>query len=130
MGATKLFMLVDDNDVDLFLNKKLLRTGGITENTIAFHSAQDALNYLRENANRPNNLPSVILLDVLMPEMNGFQFLEMFEKLPESVKSIMKIVMLSSTIDPVDLERARANRYVVEIMRKPLDTARLRQVLA
>jgi len=123
-------MLVDDNDIDIFLNKKLLRTTGITENTVAFHSAKEALDYLSENANIPEKLPSVILLDVLMPEVTGFQFLELFEKLPDSVKGVSKIVMLSSTIDPNDLERARSNRHVVDILKKPLEPVVLKQALA
>lgn len=130
MSAAKLFMLVDDNDIDIFLNKKLLRTAGITENTVAFHSAKEALDYLSENASIAEKLPAVILLDVLMPEVTGFQFLELFEKLPDSAKGVSKIVMLSSTIDPNDLERARSNRHVVDILKKPLDPVVLKQALA
>ncbi len=129
MSATKLFMLVDDNDIDIFLNKKLLRTAGITENTVAFHSAREAFNYLEENISVPEKLPSVILLDVLMPEVNGFQFLELYENLPETAKSASKIVMLSSTIDPKDLEKARSNMHVLDILKKPLDPAVLKQAL-
>ncbi|MDZ4844683.1 MAG: response regulator [Chitinophagales bacterium] len=124
-----LVMMIDDNEIDLFVNKKFLRVSGITDNTISFISAKDALNYISANATTPEKLPKLILLDIQMPEINGFRFLELFQDAPESAQHEMKIIMLSSTLDPLDIEKARCNRFVVDILKKPLDPAALKEAL-
>lgn len=132
MMSTKLpfVMLIDDNDIDLFLNKKFLRVAGITDNTISFLSAQSAIEYIEAHAHEPETLPGIILLDIQMPGINGFQFLELFENIPDSVKRHTKIVMLSSTTDPFDLAKAKGSEQVINILRKPLDPQELKDVLS
>jgi CheY-like chemotaxis protein len=97
---------------------------------LAFSSAREALDYLVENAAVPLKLPKFILLDIQMPGINGFQFLEMLQSVPEQVKSVIKVVMLSSTLDPSDIDRARSNQFVLDIMKKPLDPIGLKSLLA
>ncbi len=121
-----LVMLVDDNDIDLFLNQKFLRVADVTDNVVAFQRAQDALDYLKRNADNVDMLPTCILLDIQMPIMNGFQFLEMFDEIPENVKNYTQIYMLSSSTDPVDVSRAAENQHVVKILQKPLNPAELK----
>jgi CheY-like chemotaxis protein len=132
MNATNLplVMMIDDNEIDLFVNKKFLRASGITDNMLAFSSAREALDYLVENAGIPLKLPKFILLDIQMPGINGFQFLEMLQSVPEQVKSAIKVVMLSSTLDPSDIDRARNNQFVIDIMKKPIDPIGLKSLLA
>lgn len=131
MNATEqpLVMMIDDNEMDLFVNKKFLRVSGISENTVSFQSAKDALEYINTNVNSPEKLPKLILLDVQMPEITGFGFLELFQGVPDSVKTNMKIVMLSSTVDPQDIEKARSFAVVVDILKKPLNPAALKALL-
>ena len=126
---TPLVMLVDDNDIDLFLNKKFLRVAGITDNTINFNSALEALNYLKHNANFPEKLPDSILLDIQMPIINGFEFMELFTEIPDHIKDHVSIYMLSSSTDPVDIQRAQADPLIVDILCKPLDPLALKTVL-
>lgn len=122
-------MLVDDNDIDLFLNKKFLRVADVTDQVVSFQAAQDALDYLKLHANNLDMLPAYILLDIQMPVINGFKFLELFEDVPENVRNYTQIYMLSSSTDPVDVARAAANRHVVKILQKPLDPAELKVAL-
>lgn len=131
MSATNqpLVMMIDDNEIDLFVSKKFLRISGITDNTISFLSAKDALDYIAANATVLEKLPKLILLDIQMPEINGFRFLELFQNTPESAQHEMKIIMLSSTLDPLDIEKARNNRFVVDILKKPLDPVALKEAL-
>ena len=131
MSATNqpLVMMIDDNEIDLFVNKKFLRISGITDNTLSFLTAKDALDYISANAGTPEKLPKLILLDIQMPEINGFRFLELFQNTPESVQHEMKIIMLSSTLDPLDIEKARNSRFVMDILKKPLDPAALKEAL-
>ena len=63
---------------------------------------------------------AVIFLDIMMPQMDGFQFLEAFEKLPEDQRMQMKVVMLSTSESFKDLNRANKNPYVRKFLNKPL----------
>ncbi len=124
-----LVMLIDDNAMDIFVGKKFLTVSGITNNIITFQSAREALDYLCQYENEPDKLPSLILLDIQMPEINGFQFLELFKNIPADTQEGVKIIMLSSTLDPVDIERANAEPHVLDILKKPLDPVMLKMLL-
>ncbi|MDZ7845736.1 MAG: response regulator [Owenweeksia sp.] len=74
-------MLVDDNSTDRFIHTKLLNIYSIGKETLEFDTGRAALDYLRENKANKDLLPDIILLDVLMPEMNGFDFLVYMEQI-------------------------------------------------
>jgi len=122
-------MLIDDSQVDLFLNKKFLNISNISDNVFSFLSARNALQYIEDNIQEPENLPNLILLDIKMPDINGFQFLEHFKKLQPRLKKDIKIVMLSSSIDPKDLSRAKSSEHVFDILKKPLNPNELKALL-
>lgn len=124
-----LIMMIDSNDIDLFLNKQLIDVSGISDNIISFQSAREGLDYLRENSYQPENLPTVILLDIQMPEIDGIQFLELFDDIDESVQDAVKIIILSSSLDGSDVNRAHDNKHVVDILKKPLDPGELKGIL-
>ena len=121
-----LVMLVDDNELDNFINKKLIEADGFGGATTIHPSAQDALAYLKMHADAPGQVPDLIFLDIMMPEMDGFGFLDEFDKLPDPVKSKCKIIMLSTSDSFKDLNRANQNKYVKRFLNKPLNA----QILA
>lgn len=121
-------ILIDDSAFDLFIYEKLLFKSGLVRTVKTFNSAREALSYiLREDINLPQ---TVILLDLQMPDMNGFEFVEAFTHIPESLKNRIKIFMLSSTIDTRDIDKAKASPDIIDLLPKPLEIDLLKRKLA
>jgi len=112
-------LLIDDNTLDNFVNKKLVEMNNFAEKTEVYESAQSALEYLKTE--KTENLPDIIFLDIMMPVMDGFQFLDAFEMLNQSIQKKCKIVMLSTSDSFKDLNRANKNRFVHKFLNKPLN---------
>lgn len=122
-------MVVDDAEIDRFLAKKVLTKHAFAKEVLPLDSATNALNYLSENQENREALPDLIFLDINMPKMNGFDFLEEYKKLPEAVKKKCIIVMLSSSLLPEDRELAMNNPYVCQFLNKPLTGDKLKDVV-
>lgn len=121
------FLLIDDSSFDLFTQEKLLLRSGLTTEVKTFNSAQLALDFLStQSAEMPE---TVILLDIQMPGINGFEFVKKYAHLPDAVKARIKIFMISSTVDITDMEEATANPFIITLLSKPLDIAVLKTLL-
>ncbi len=111
-------MLVDDDPIQNMLHGKLMDHGMFAKKVSTFSSAQEALDFLSQSPLA--ELPSVIFLDILMPGMDGFGFLDAFAKLSPQIVSRCKVVMLSSSESFDHLNKANRNRYVRKFLNKPL----------
>lgn len=118
-------MLVDDNEIDLFLHEKLIRLSGISEHIVHFTTAKEALESLSKNT----VIPNIILLDIQMPEMDGFDFLNVYEQMNHINKENTRIFMVSSSLDFGDISKAKANPLVAEFIKKPLNIKELKELL-
>ena len=113
-------LLIDDNEIDNFINKKLLLKTKFASDIVERKSASSALEYLKSVVSEPEKIRDVIFLDIMMPVMDGFDFLDEYDLLPETIKGHSRIIMLSSTESFKDLNRANSNKYVYKFLNKPL----------
>jgi CheY-like chemotaxis protein len=111
----KTCLLIDDNYIDNFVTRKILQNSKFAETIVVVRSANEAIASLREGSVKPD----VIFLDVRMPIMGGFEFLDEYDKI-DIDKEDVKIFMLSSSLDPVDLRKSSDNKYISQFIHKPL----------
>lgn len=123
-----LVMLVDDNDTDNFISKRIIELSKFAKRVEVKNSGKSALQYLEENQNNPENLPDLIFLDINMPIVDGFVFLFEFEMFSESIKNKSKIAILSSSDNKRDIEKIVDNDYVIKFITKPLSNESLEEV--
>ncbi len=114
---TKTIMLIDDSKIDNFIHKTVLTKSNIDASIICKTSGQDALKSLKEKS---EDFPEIIFLDITMPIMDGFEFLNEYQKLPENLKEKCTVYILSSSIDPMDIKRVKDYDSIKKHITKPL----------
>ena len=123
-------LLIDDNDIDNFTNKKKIEQCNFAGQIHLAKNANDGISLLKQLEKTPHLLPEIIFLDIKMPEVDGFGFLKLFESLSDAVKSKCNIIMLTSSIDSIDYNRALSNPFVINYLKKPLNIEELMMIAA
>lgn len=120
-------LLVDDDAVSNFINEMTLQEMNFSNFIHVSENGKEALHYLTQSLMEREEYPELILLDINMPVMDGFQFLEEFEKLPSNIRKSIRVVMLTSSNATLDISKAKRyniNGYIV----KPLCKSKLEEV--
>lgn len=119
--------IVDDDELFTYVLSKQMQVVNFCKTVLVYHNGLEALEYLRANSESPEKLPSVILLDLNMPVLDGWQFLDEFVRLRLARK--IRVYIVSSSIDAADHEKALAYREVANFYIKPVSGEDLIEIL-
>ncbi len=121
----KLAVLIDDIEIDQRHYQRVLKNSDLVEEVLSFIFAEDALEFMVQN---PDREISVIFLDINMPRMNGFEFLEAASKRLGDNFAKVVVAMLTTSLNPEDERRARSYSVVKDFITKPLSVAHVEYV--
>lgn len=119
MKPDKIVWLIDDQEMAVFLTAHTLRINKFTSNIRSFTNAKEALAELKACTNT-NLFPDIIFLDLEMPLVDGWGFLEVYRKFPKEVKQRCTLYILSSSIDEEDINKSKLYEEVRDFLNKPL----------
>jgi CheY-like chemotaxis protein len=118
-------MLIDDNEDDNFIHQIVLKRADASHKIQIAESGMEALEYLKKG----KDIPELIFLDINMPRMNGWEFLEEYKLLDKDQKAEVVVIMLSTSVNPADREKAISIEEVRGFKSKPLSREMLDEVL-
>jgi CheY-like chemotaxis protein len=121
--------LVDDDRIYQFTAKKIIESTGLTQTVLSFFNGEDAINYLKNSSENNQPIPDIIFLDINMPIMDGWQFLEDFKTLIAGLKKKVTIYMVSSSVDDYDIKKSKEYSFVTDYIIKPINRERFEQLI-
>ncbi|EPR67729.1 response regulator [Cyclobacterium qasimii] len=122
-------LLIDDDEPTNFLHKIIIDDSGLANKVVAVQSGYEALEYLENKEDGEYPQPDLIFLDINMPAMNGWEFLEEYNKLDEGIKGKVVVVMLTTSINPDDKKKALSKGFINGFLSKPLSKEMLEKLI-
>jgi two-component system chemotaxis response regulator CheY len=129
MDSKSRVFIIDDDPIHQRIAQIMISKYNLFDEYFSYTEAQVALDFLKENTENSELIPGVILLDLNMPVIDGWDFLEAFETLKEKLKSIIKIYIVSSSVDEKDLIRSKQYASVKGFISKPLSPDIIRTII-
>lgn len=129
MKQIEILALVDDDDTFVFITQRIIEQTNHVKEIKVFNNGLDALNYLKNNLNNNYQLPEVIFLDLSMPIMDGWQFLDEFTSLKTEKTEKILIYICSSSISPHDITKAKEISSVTDFIIKPVTKDKLAEIV-
>jgi CheY-like chemotaxis protein len=128
MKKLKCIMLIDDNPDDNFYHDRVIKKNNAADIVIAKTSAIEALDYLKSMGKTGDLRPDLIFLDINMPGMNGWEFLQEYDKLNVNQRGKVIVIMLTTSENPDDQRKAIEMNIVFDFKTKPLDKEVLEEI--
>lgn len=129
MKKINIACVIDDDEVYTFVVKRIIALAELAEKTLFFPNGQKALDFFLEYIEATDSLPDLILLDINMPVLDGWQFMDEFIKLAPRIGKKIHIYIVSSSIDQSDFDRAKAMELVSDFVVKPITVEKLKGIM-
>jgi CheY-like chemotaxis protein len=120
--------IVDDDRIYIFGLSKLIEMNDFCQELQVFNNGKEALDNFLQDIEAGNELPEVILLDINMPVMDGWEFLDEYVKVKHKIKNKVKIYMVSSSVNLSDIDRAKTYDDIVDYVIKPIKSSDLQKI--
>ena len=121
--------IIDDDHIFIYGVKRLIEETSFCDDLIVYQNGQDALNELKEKASQGEDLPSIIFLDLNMPMMTGWEFLDEYLQIENRDPTDSKVYIVSSSIDPKDLLRIKDYNVIRNYILKPVTSDDLQNII-
>ena len=121
-------LLIDDSEIDVLVNRRLMELTQFAAHVTITSTAEEAVDFLRNEVLNADQAPDIILLDMHLPGMSGFDFIDEFKKLPGFILTKTKVVILSVFQKQEKLDKVFENKFVFGQLEKPLTQESLRQL--
>ncbi|MEM0516799.1 response regulator [Aequorivita flava] len=122
--------IIDDDSIYQYAITATIKAYKLAENVLVFSDGEEALDFIRENAENNDNLPDIILLDINMPVMDGFQFIDEYKLIKPRMEKKIVVYMVSSSVDPQDIEKAKAISEIADYIIKPIRPKELASIVS
>lgn len=123
------FCIIDDDDIYQFTTSLLLKKTDLVNKIIVFSNGLKAINFLKEEMGNKENIPDILFLDVNMPVMDGWEFLEEYLLIKSMLPKTVVIYMVSSSVDERDVLKAKSISALSGYMVKPISSQNIMEVI-
>lgn len=122
--------VIDDDEIYTFTVKRIIDNSQLANKTLFFPNGQLALDFFKEYLHQTDSLPDLILLDINMPILNGWQFMDEFIKLSPLIPKRIVVYIVSSSVHDADIRKARSYEQVSDFIVKPITTEMFKRMIA
>ncbi|MFQ3296784.1 MAG: CheY-like chemotaxis protein [Polaribacter sp.] len=129
ISKQRMISIIDDDKIYQFMLTRIINDNKLADRIISFSDGEEAIHYLNEHCANAENIPNIIFLDVNMPIMDGWQFMKEYANIKVKIKKKIVIFMLSSSINPIDIQRAQQISEISDYIVKPIKLEEVKRVL-
>ncbi|MBU0697063.1 MAG: response regulator [Bacteroidetes bacterium] len=129
MSKPFIICIVDDDAVYQFTTRKSIEVHNLARKILIFSDGEEAINFMIDNVANATDLPDIIFLDINMPIMDGFQFMEEYARLKPRIGKRITIYMVTSSVDSEDIERAKSISEISDYIVKPINPEQFKEII-